>query len=292
MRRLPGNEFYGEKVYRAGGEDDHDAPRNVRYMVDAARDARPADEDGEHPKNHAPFSVEEPDDHRHGSREENMVGRETVVGRMGDQGDKMAGDERSRIIIEMSGDPRNEIRERRDDDATNHDALLNIARLPEKKDRADKESKKIKILGDKYDNGVHKFYGSMLSQIFYNESMWPQIKNYLIYFLTGGIFTVLIVALEENNLRLLSGFATLMPVFTLVAYVFIGESRGGGAVGEHAWFVLVGTIVSWVPYMIVVATLAPKFGARVAIALGLVTFFIFAAAYLAVVYHFRLFGES
>jgi len=122
--------------------------------------------------------------------------------------------------------------------------------------------------------------------------MWPQIKSYLIYFLTGGIFTVLIVALEENGVRLLSGFATLMPVFTLVAYFFIGESKGGAVVGQHAWFVLVGTIASWVPYMIVVALFAPKIGAKLAIAAGLATFFIFAAVYLGIVYHYHLFGEA
>ncbi|MCL4405362.1 MAG: hypothetical protein M1361_02340 [Patescibacteria group bacterium] len=121
--------------------------------------------------------------------------------------------------------------------------------------------------------------------------MWPQLKSYLIYFLTGGIFTVLIVALEENGSRLLSGFATLMPVFTLVAYIFIGESRGGIAVGQHAWFVLIGTIISWVPYMIVVATLAPKMGSKSAITIGMATFFVCAGAYLWVVYHYRLFGE-
>ena len=122
--------------------------------------------------------------------------------------------------------------------------------------------------------------------------MLPQIKSYLIYFLTGGIFTVLIVALEENGSRLLSGFATLMPVFTLVAYIFIGESGGGVPVGQHAWFVLIGTIVSWVPYMILVAMLAPRIGPRLAIAAGLAGFFILAGIYLAVVYHYRLFGEA
>lgn len=122
--------------------------------------------------------------------------------------------------------------------------------------------------------------------------MWPQIRSCLVYFLTGGIFTVLIVVLEENGSRLLSGFATLIPVFTLVAYIFIGESRGGGAVGQHAWFVLVGTIVSWVPYMIVVAILAPKIGSKLAITAGLATFFVCAAVYLGIVYHYHLFGEA
>ncbi len=126
---------------------------------------------------------------------------------------------------------------------------------------------------------------------FYTGAMWLQIKSYIIYFLTGGIVTTLIVALEENGSRMLSGFATLLPVFTLVAYVFIGESRGGAAVGEHAWFVLVGTLVSWVPYMVLVAYLAPRIGPRAAIASGLTAFFLIAAVYLIVVHHYRWFGE-
>lgn len=126
----------------------------------------------------------------------------------------------------------------------------------------------------------------------YNEIMWTAIKSYLLYFLTGGIFTVLIVALEENGSRLLSGFATLMPVFTLVAYIFIGESSGGKSVGQHAWFVLIGTLISWVPYMILVAYLAPRIGSKYAIGAGLAGFFILAAVYLEIIYHYRLFGEA
>jgi uncharacterized membrane protein (GlpM family) len=122
--------------------------------------------------------------------------------------------------------------------------------------------------------------------------MWADIKSYLLYFLTGGLFTVLIVALEENGSRLLSGFATLMPVFTLVAYIFIGESSGGKAVGQHAWFVLIGTIVSWVPYMILVAYLAPRIGSKYAIAAGLAGFFVLAAIYLLLVFHYHWFGEA
>ncbi len=121
--------------------------------------------------------------------------------------------------------------------------------------------------------------------------MWHQVRSYLVYFLTGGIFTTLIVALEENGARLLSGFATLMPIFTLVAYIFIGETRGGVSVGQHAWFVLVGTIISWVPYMMIIAYLAPRIGPKWAIGAGLAGFFILAGIYLEIVYHFRLFGE-
>src|ERR1700739_282814 len=81
------------------------------------------------------------------------------------------------------------------------------------------------------------------------------VKSIIIYFLTGGIVTVLIVLREKSGYRLLSGLATLIPVFTLVSYLFIGESQGGVAVSKHSQFVLVGTLVTWVPYMLVIAYL-------------------------------------
>jgi len=114
-------------------------------------------------------------------------------------------------------------------------------------------------------------------------------SSLVIYFLTGGVFTTLIVVLEESGKRTLSGFATLMPVFTLVAYFFIGETSGGAAVGRHAKWVLLGTLVSWVPYMLAVAYLAPKFGARYAILAGLSVFFVLAIAYVIVASRMRLF---
>jgi uncharacterized membrane protein (GlpM family) len=114
-------------------------------------------------------------------------------------------------------------------------------------------------------------------------------KEYLLYFFIGGAVTTVIVALEENGSRLLSGFATLIPVFTLVAYFFIGESRGGLAVSQHAWFVLIGTIVSWIPYMLVVALLASRIGSQKAIVIGLGVFFLCAFAYLAVIDRYGLF---
>jgi uncharacterized membrane protein (GlpM family) len=76
------------------------------------------------------------------------------------------------------------------------------------------------------------------------------MKSIIIYFLTGGIVTVLIVLLEKSGYRLLSGLATLMPVFTLVSYIFIGEAQGGVAVSKHSQFVLAGTLVTWVPYIV------------------------------------------
>ncbi|MFA6603799.1 MAG: GlpM family protein [Patescibacteria group bacterium] len=119
--------------------------------------------------------------------------------------------------------------------------------------------------------------------------MTDQLKNLVIYFIVGGTVTTLIVALEQSNYRLLSGLATLIPVFTLVAYFFIGDSRGGSAVAQHAWLVLIGSIIAWVPYMLIVALLAPKIGPHKAIAAGLLAFFVLALGYLGVVQRFNLF---
>jgi len=113
--------------------------------------------------------------------------------------------------------------------------------------------------------------------------------NLVIYFVTGGVFTTLIVALEESGWRTLSGLATLMPVFTLVAYFFIGESAGGTAVGQHSKWVLAGTLVSWVPYMLAVAYLAPRVGSEKAILAGLALFFVLALSYIAVASRLKLF---
>jgi uncharacterized membrane protein (GlpM family) len=75
-------------------------------------------------------------------------------------------------------------------------------------------------------------------------------------------------------------------VFTLVAYFFIGQTKGGQAVGQHAKFVLIGTLISWVPYMLVVAYLAPRIGPNKAILVGLAVFFVLALIYIAVADHF------
>ncbi|MFO0858372.1 MAG: hypothetical protein U0640_13570 [Phycisphaerales bacterium] len=81
-------------------------------------------------------------------------------------------------------------------------------------------------------------------------------------------------------------------MFTVVGYLFIGASRGaegGVAVGQHAKLVLVGTLVSRVPYMLTVILASPKWGANRAVARGLVVFFVFAIGYLQVVARYRLF---
>ena len=116
-----------------------------------------------------------------------------------------------------------------------------------------------------------------------------KLSNLIVYFLTGGLFTTAIVKLEESGHRTLSGLATLVPVFTLVAYLFIGQTAGGTAVSQHAKWVLVGTLISWVPYMLAIAYLAPKIGPRNGILAGLAVFFVLALLYVAVASRLRLF---
>jgi uncharacterized membrane protein (GlpM family) len=97
------------------------------------------------------------------------------------------------------------------------------------------------------------------------------------------------VLLEKSGWRILSALATLMPVFTLIAYLFIGESRGGTALSEHAKLVLVGTLVAWVPYMLVIIWLAPHFNTYITVGIGLAIFFIFATIFLLLTQHFGWF---
>jgi uncharacterized membrane protein (GlpM family) len=116
-----------------------------------------------------------------------------------------------------------------------------------------------------------------------------KLSNLILYFITGGLFTAIIVTLAQNGQRTLSGLATLVPVFTLVAYIFIGQTAGANAVSQHAKWVLTGTLVSWVPYMLAIVYLAPKVGAQKAILASLAIFFILALAYVAVANRFKLF---
>lgn len=115
------------------------------------------------------------------------------------------------------------------------------------------------------------------------------LSNIIIYFLVGGTVTTLIVVLEQSGHRMLSGLAALVPVFTLVSYLFIGQTDGGIAVSQHSKFVLVGTLVSWVPYMATIAYLSPKIGPNKAIAAGIILFFILAGIYLFVVSRYNIF---
>ncbi len=115
------------------------------------------------------------------------------------------------------------------------------------------------------------------------------LKSLALNFLVGGTVTALIVGLEESELRTWSGIAALMPVFTMVSYFFIGQSGSAIAVSQHSKFVLVGTLVSWMPYMAVVALTAPRLGVNRSIGLGLAVFFVLATAYVSVTAKYRLF---
>lgn len=61
--------------------------------------------------------------------------------------------------------------------------------------------------------------------------------------------------------------------------------------GQHSKFVLIGTLVSWVPYMLAVAYLAPRVGTNKAIGAGLAVFLVLSLAFLFIVYRYNLFQE-
>ena len=115
------------------------------------------------------------------------------------------------------------------------------------------------------------------------------ILSILVSFLVGGTVTAVIVSFEQNGNRIISGVAALAPVFTVVSYLFIGASNDGAAVGQHSKFVLVGTLVSWIPYMAAVAYLAPRLGTNKAIGIGLAVFFLLASLYAGAVARFSWF---
>ena len=106
------------------------------------------------------------------------------------------------------------------------------------------------------------------------------MKEYVFAFFAGGTVTVAIVYFEASGLPVLSRLAALFPVFTWLSYLFIGKLAGNEAVSRHALFVLLGTIVAWLPYMFVVYFLAPRVGSSRAILLGIVTFIILALIFI------------
>ncbi|HUX80885.1 MAG TPA: GlpM family protein [Candidatus Paceibacterota bacterium] len=115
------------------------------------------------------------------------------------------------------------------------------------------------------------------------------MQDAIIYFIVGGAVTTAVVLLEESGLRLLSGLATLMPVFTLIAYFFIGQSSGGIALSKNAELVLIGTLVAWVPYMLAIVWLAPHFDTHKTIGIALGIFFVLALLFLLLTQHYGWF---
>lgn len=99
---------------------------------------------------------------------------------------------------------------------------------------------------------------------------------YLFSFIVGGLVTTLVVYFEASGQPLLSRLAALFPVFTWLSYLFIGKISGGESISSHSLFVLLGTLFSWVPYMLVIYFLAPKIGSVKAVILAVFVFLVLA----------------
>ena len=104
--------------------------------------------------------------------------------------------------------------------------------------------------------------------------------TYFFTFLVGGAITTAIVYFEASGFPLLSRLAALVPVFTWLSYLFIGEISGPKEVSSHALFVLLGTLVAWVPYMLAIYFLAPKIGSVKAILTGVIVFIALASIFI------------
>lgn len=104
--------------------------------------------------------------------------------------------------------------------------------------------------------------------------------QYIFTFIVGGAVTTAIVYFEASGFPLLSRLAALVPVFTWLAYLFIGNISGPKEVSSHALFVLLGTLVAWVPYMLMIYFFAPRIGSIKAILLGILVFLILATIFI------------
>jgi len=103
---------------------------------------------------------------------------------------------------------------------------------------------------------------------------------YFFTFLIGGLVTTLIVYFEASGQPTLSRLAALFPIFTWLSYLFIGKLSGGESISSHSLFVLLGTLFSWVPYMLVIYFLAPKIGSVKAVLLAVAVFLILALIFI------------
>ncbi len=104
--------------------------------------------------------------------------------------------------------------------------------------------------------------------------------QYFFTFIVGGLITTSIVYFESSGFPLLSRLAALTPVFTWLSYLFIGEISGPKEVSSHALFVLLGTVVAWIPYMLTIYFLAPRIGSLRAILAAIIVFFILATIFI------------
>ena len=100
--------------------------------------------------------------------------------------------------------------------------------------------------------------------------------KYLFSFVVGGTIVTSIIAFEESGFPLLSRLAALFPVFTWLSYLFIASVQTPSEISAHAKFVLIGTIVCWVPYMLIIIYLSPKIGVQKAVLAAIAAFIILA----------------
>ena len=87
---------------------------------------------------------------------------------------------------------------------------------------------------------------------------------------------------------LLSRIAALFPVFTWLTYFFLGRFSLPQNVASHAKFVLIGAIVSWIPYMLSIICLSPRIGVTKAIIVSIIIFLVVALLFSLV--YLRLYG--
>ena len=107
--------------------------------------------------------------------------------------------------------------------------------------------------------------------------------DYVYAFFAGGAITAAVTALELTGHPTLSAMAALFPVVTWLSYLFIGHLDGAAAVSRHALFVMLGTIVAWMPYMFIIYYYSTRIGVARSIVFGIIVFlvlaFLFATVY-------------
>lgn len=106
------------------------------------------------------------------------------------------------------------------------------------------------------------------------------IGVYVLSFIIGGLVTLAITYFELSGYPMLSRMATLFPVFTWISYFFIGKYSSSTEVAHHVLFVLLGTIVCWIPYMLTLYFLTPKVGAPTALVAAIGAFIILAIIFI------------
>ena len=96
--------------------------------------------------------------------------------------------------------------------------------------------------------------------------------QYIAIFLVGGLTSLSVTFAEVCGYHCLSGLAIVFPTMTVVSYLFLGHITDGVTVSRHALFVVLTTLVAWIPYMLALWYFAPKIGTPKAMGIGLSLF--------------------